>query len=364
MPAVCPCRFLRLRLVALALGLGWLAGAVRADDKKVMLPAFDYPQPFPSLLAAAGRAGAPIDVKQRPPERRGARAGDAMTFLVALRDGDDLKEWVLVAETADLTEKEAQLPPLKGFHAHTSTGNEVNLGGRRAAIEMTLIGPVTRREADKGEVKPEVKRRRLLVNADYLAIGFDAGCEAILSLRTQAARQAIAAGFATKMAAKPFPPEGVKANQALALQAGFTPEQERGYWSSVPVLLEFVSLVVKTPGLQDILQEVIDVSWWSILSSGGKTKPHVQMIGRRVLEIPLTPDSTVQQYVLPFVLQLNEKPAMACQLIVTTPDAPFGATGGVIGMQVGRPYDKNPQLTVRILATRCRDAAPAAAVGR
>lgn len=346
-------------LTALLLGLGLPGPAVSAaEGKPVSLPAFAYPEAFPALLRAAGQAGVAIDTKDRPAAARAPQAGDALTFLVSLRDGDALKQWVLVAETADLTAKEAQLPTLKGFHVHTSTGNEVNLGGRRAAIEMTLIGPVTQRDAAADAVKPEVKRRRLLLNADYLSIGFDAGSEAIIGLRTEGARQAIAAGFSTKMGPKPFPAEVVKKNRALALQAGFTPERERAFWGSVPALLEFINLVVKTPGLQDILKEVIDISWWSILSGGGKAKPHVQMIGHMVTRLDPGPRSSLQQYTFPFVLLVNDKPAMASLLIVTEPRAPLGTTAGVIGIQAGRPYDKNPQLTVRLIATRCRDAAP------
>jgi hypothetical protein len=348
------------RLAAVALAVVLLAGAARAADEKktVLLPQFAYPDALPALLTAAGKAGAPIDTKQRPAEHRAAKAGDAMTFLVSLRDGDNLKQWVLVAETADLTEKEAAMPPLKGFHVFTSTGQEVNLGGRRAAIEMTLIGPVTKREADRGEVKPEVKRRRLLVKADYLSLGFDAGSEAVIGLRSEESRQAITAGFATRMGSKPFPVDVVQKNQALAQQIGFTPEREQAYWGSVPVLLEFVNIVVKTPGLQDILKEVLDVSWWSILSSGGKAKPHIRVIGRHVRKLNEGGPSIVEQYMFPFVLEVNDKPAMASFLIVTKPKAPLATTGGVIGIQAGRPYDNNPQLTIRLIATACRDAAP------
>lgn len=339
--------------------LAWLALPVRAENKAVMLPAFAYPDALPALLAAAGKAGVAVDTKQRPANRRESQAGDALTFLVSLRDGETLKQWILVAETADLTEKEAQLPPLKGFHAFSSTGLEVNLGGRRTAIAMTLIGPVTKRQADQGAVNPEVKRRRLLVNADYLRLGFDAACESALVLRAAGAESpGGAARFQPRLATKPFPEETAKANAPLALQVGFTPERERAYYGMVPVLLEFVNLIVKTPGLQDILKEVIDVSWWSVLSSGGKAKPHIQVIGRLVQKFDLGAETTLQQYGFPFVLEVNDKPAMASILIVCEPWAPMATTGGVIGIQAGRPFDKEPQLTVRLIATRCLDAAP------
>ncbi|HWA25863.1 MAG TPA: hypothetical protein VG734_09390 [Lacunisphaera sp.] len=359
MPANPASRVLRSRLAGLALGAALLAGPVRAaDEKTVTLPKFAYPEALPALLAAAGKFGVPVDIKQRPAARQAAQAGDTLTFLVSLRDGEKLKQWVLVAETADLTAKEEAMPPLKGFHAYTSTGQEVNLSGRRAAIEMTLIGPVTREEADRGEVKPEVKRRRLLVKADYLSLGFDAGSEAGISLRSEESRKAIAAGFSTKVGSKPFTAEVAQKNQSLAQQIGFTPERERAYWGSVPVLLEFVNIVVKTPGLQDILKEVIDVSWWSILSSGGKPKLHIQVVGRYVQKLNDDGSNRPEQYLFPFVLEVNDKPAMASCLIVTKPTAPLATTGGVIGIQAGRPYADHPQLTIRLIAMACHDPAP------
>ena len=346
---------LRMIVFLASLALPVVAG-LAADAKTVLLPQFAYPEALPALLAAATKVGASVDTKQRPADRQAAQAGDALTFLVSLRDGDSLKQWVLVAETADLTEKEATQPPAKGFHAYTATGREVNLGGRRTALEMTLIGPVSAKEAAKGAVVPEVKRRRLLVKADYLSLGFDAGSEAVIGLRSPEATQALAAGFSTRMAAKPFPPEVVQKNQEFARQIGFTPEREQAYWGAAPVLLEFVNLIVKTPGLQDIMKEVVDVSWWSILAEGGKAKPHIRVIGRAIQKLTQAGPAVVDQYAFPFVLEVNEKPAMASILIVAPSRAPLATTGGVIGIQAGRPYDKDPQLTVRLIATRCRDA--------
>lgn len=356
------CTLLRLPVKGLVIfcaiaGLAW--GAASGQEKAVQLPRFAYPDPFPTLLAAAGKAGVPVDAKQRPSVRRPAQAGDALTFLVSLRDGDDLKQWVLFAQTADLTDKEAALPPLKGFHAYTSTGTEIDLGGHRAAIEMTLVGPVTNRQVQQGSVNPEIKRRRLLVNADYLGLGFDGACESMLAIRAAAATQpAGAAKFKPLLASKPYPEAVVSRDRTLALAMGFTPERERAFHGSVPVLLEFLNLVVKTPGLQDILREVIDVSWWSLLANGGKTKPHIRVIGAGVQTLVQAGPQNFPQYAFPFVLELNQKPAMSSILVVAPPIAPLATTGGVVGIQAGRPYDANPQLTVRLIGTSCRDPAP------
>ena len=51
---------------------------------------------------------------------------------------------------------------------------------------------------------------------------------------------------------------------------------------------------------------------------------------------------------------------MACVLVVSEPWGPFAVTGGVVAIQAGRPYDDEPQLTVRLIASRMAPG-PAAA---
>lgn len=343
-----------------ALVLTMLTGSsLAAEIKPITLPRFPYPEPLPALVAAAVREGITINAHEWSAGPRPPATGDSVTFLVSLREGRELKQWVLVAEMADLNEQEAKLPPLAGYHRHSATGTEVKFAGRRAAIKLALLGPVTQVQADRGPVSPEVKRRRLLVNAEYLGLGLNSACEAILALRVENAKRAPGDRFDTKLGRKPFPLEVTKANRALADEVGFTLERERGFFGSVPALMEFLNLIVKTPGLQDILKEVMDVSWWSLLASAGKTNIRLQYLPANVEKLDSF-GGGLAQHAFPFALMLNEKPAMACVLVVTDPVAPVGTTAGVIGIQAGRPYAPEPQLTVRLVGSR----SPAAVMPR
>lgn len=331
----------------------------------VVMPDYIYPAPIPALLEAAAKAGLPIERFDRPRETRLAAVGDSVSFLISLRRGADLQQWVLSLVAADLTEKEARLPPLKGFQAYSSTGVEFNFTGRRAAIELRLIGPMKPENTAKDA--PKMLSRRVLVNAEYLEFGFDSACDALIRIREEIAANGGTSKLNYRMKPKPFSPEIIQASQAVVTQIGLTPDRERAVTGAALALPEFLNLIVKTPGLQDILKEVVDVSWWSVLTGGGKARPKFKYLSQHMRRLPpgQSPNS-IPQSVFPFLLMLNDKPAMACVLVVTEPRVPFAATGGVVAIQAGRPYDQEPQLTVRALATRfaAGTALPTAAAGQ
>lgn len=355
-------RFVRCAGVAV-LAVGGLTGPMIGAEKKVTLPRFTYPDALPALMAAATREKVNVLAREFPPEPRKAMAGDELTFVVSLKDGDRLKQWVLAAKTAELSEADQQLPPLKPYVRYTSTGTELKFEGRRAAIEMTLIGPMSPGQGEDTVFKPETKRRRLLVNADYLELGFRGAADHVLALREINAKRPREERFETRMGNRPFPPEEVKANQARAAELGLSAADERAFYGSVPALLEFFNLIMKTPGLRDILKEVIDVSWWSLLTNGGKTHVRLEYVSQRIQKLDnVRPD--LPQYAFPVLVMVNEKPAMAVVLVVTEPRAPFATTAGVIAIHAGRPYDNQPQLTVRLVGSRYAGGTTAMAASR
>ena len=340
-------------LRGLCVGLLWTAGLHAGETPAVIMPAFEYPAALPELLLAANQAGLPVERLELPPERRPTVAGDSVTALISLRNGVDLQQWLLVVVAADLSEKESHLPLLEEYHAFSSIGSELRFGGRRAAIELHLIGPMRRNPTGAATPIPEVQHRRILVNAEYLEFGFDAACEAILCMRQENASGDVRRKLDYQRGKKPFPADVIQINQELATRIGLTTARERALVGAGLALPEFLKLIVRTPGLQDILQNVIEVSWWSVLTSGGETKlkfKHLSPYVRKLEQLPS--DKGIQQYLFPFLLMLNDKPVMSCLLIVIEPLAPYAVTGGVLGIQAGRPYAKEPQLTVRLIAKR------------
>jgi hypothetical protein len=337
--------------------VGWfgsallLVSSVFAVEKTILLPNYPYPNPLPFLMVFAAQEGVNVKAWEFPPVGRKAAAGDELTFLVSLRDGKAMKQWILAAKMAELTDEERQLPPLEPFHRYISTGAEVKFEGRRAAIEMVLLGPMKQGQAKDPTFRPDVKRRRLLVNAEFLELGFKQASVAELALLAANAKRPPEKQFGSAMGEKPFPPEVVAAGRARAAEVGITPENERAFYSSIAALSEFFHLMVKTPGLQDILKEVIDVSWWSLLTNGGTTNLRLTLLNQNILKLSdFRPG--LPQYAFPFATYVNGKPALAVVMSVTEPQSPFATTAGVLGLQAGRPYDDGPQLTVRLIGTR------------
>lgn len=358
-PTFQPFIFFRRAVLPAAVCLLVAAGAA-AEEPAIKIPAYLYPPALPELLTAAIRAGMAGERYDAPRARRPAGPGDSVTALISLRQGDELQQWALTMTVAELNEKEQQMPPLEALHAFSSTGAEFTFGGRRSAIELQLIGPLRKSPAGAVELTDKVLHRRIVVNADFLEVGFDAASEAVLCLRQDGNPTPAKLDYRTRQA--PFPAAITEPNRELADRLGLTPGRERAYVGLGLALPEFVKLIVRTPGLQDIMQKVVDVSWWSVLTSGGKIKPRFKYLFPYVRKLERNPPGEgMQQYMFPFLLMLTEKPAMSCVLVVSEPWGPFAVTGGVVAIQAGRPYDDEPQLTVRLIATRIPPEAPAAA---
>ena len=328
----------------------WASGLRAAETKTVLVPAYEFPEPLPALLTTAQAEGLATERIDVLPLRRPAIAGDAVTFLISLRRGKELHQWVLGMVAADLNDKELRLPALKEFHAFSSTGTELIFPGRRTAIELRLVGP-QRAGAPAGEL-PKLQSHRLLVNADYLEFGFDAACEALIRRREEAAGQAAGPKLDYQMGSKPFPAATMQANRVIAARVGLDADRERAVVGATLALPEFLNLILHTPGLQDIVREVVDVSWWSVLS-GGKTKPKLRFLSPLITRAQsANAGEGGSKFTLPFGVEIGGKPAMVCVLLVVAPEAPLTVTGGVIALQAGRPFDREPQLTVRAIATR------------
>ncbi len=340
---------------ALLWGALWAVARLgAAEAPAVVVPSFGFPRALPEILAAAQQAGIPIDRFEQRAERRSAVPGDSVTALISLSQGAKLEQWVLGLTTAALTEQETRLPPLKEFRAYSSTGTESRFGGRRAAITVALVGPVSRGAPAAAKPSSAARRGRILVNAEYLEFGFDDACEATLSMREENRGDGGGEKLDYRIERTPFPAAVVRANQPLAVRRGLTAARERALIGSGLALPEFLRLIAKTPGLQDILRNVIDVSWWSVLTRGSTGKLKSRPLIPYVRKLDGKPSGgSPPGYFLPVAILLNEEPALSCALLVKEPRAPFATTAGVFGVAACRPYSQDLQLTIRLIAGRC-----------
>ncbi len=329
-------------------------GGARAAEPAPRTIPMDLPAALPAALAAAKEAGIPTDRSIAMAGRPLLHAGDFVAAVVSVREGQDLTQWILKLTVDDLTEAEKALPPLKEMDLYTSVGTHFHFSGRRAAIDVDLIGPFASRTSDSAHQLPvgARQRKRVLVNADYLGFGLDRACEAMISLREAVARTNDRRKFDYQVGAKPFSPDRVQAMAPFAREIGLTMERERAMFGAGLALPEFLRLIIKTPGLQDILQQVVEVSWWSVIRKGGKLKPGFQPHPQTIRRMPPAQAGQAPKYEFPLTFTLNRKPALECCLIVMEPIPPLAASAGVIAVGACRPDGAGARLTIGLLAAR------------
>lgn len=344
-----------------------LAGSTPAPaaPPPVPLPDFSFHPVLPVTQAAAAATAMKLTPLVIAEERVGLRAGDGLTALVTWTEGKAIKQWLVQVQATELNDKESKLPPARGMLLYSSTGHEFRFAGSRAALALRVLGPFEDGKPASRESR-EGKKARVLTQAEYLGLGLDRACQVMLKLqamRTQprpdnplpAEQQSL--GFGNR----PFPPEVVAAAQKRAVQFGLTQEDERALVGSLPALLEFFSIVSRTPGLQDILKSVIDLPWWSILKSGGKM-PDIGIDFVTPSIRPLAPEpwslSSLTPYAFPIVITLNKSPALVCHLAVVSPRPPLIAAAGVVGLAAARPDGKGPRVMIQVIAAHPAPEAP------
>lgn len=350
---------------ALAIGaLGTLAGTgaqaapssppSRSPAPPPNLPEFRQLAPLPSVQTAAAAAGISLQDLAKPLPRIAPFPGDTVTALVSLTDGAKLQQWVIELTYAAANEKEmAKRDPATTFY--TSTGNELKFDGAPAALDIRTFGPLTAKDSGSKITAPAIKRARVSVDVQFLALGLDRPY--VIGERVRLLREANTQlpQVDLSIGPNPFPAELTTERHKRAVAVGITADDERAVIGSIMALVQFFQIASRTPGLQDVLFSVIEVPWWSILKSGGK----MPGIGFNVLpgnhSLPAAmwrlPDGAAV-WSVPYGLSLNDKPALVLQLAVTDPNPPLLPCAGIVGLAAGRPDGKGPVLTLQIVSAR------------
>ncbi len=342
-----------MALAVLAVGA---SGLLRAEGALPPLPEFEFHAPPPVLISAEAEAGLVLEGIALPTERAGGlRPGDRITALVTLAKGSALTQWLIEVSGAELNEKEKQLPPLRTLTLFTNTGTEVFLGRTRAALKVRVLGPYERDSAKNAKEE----QGRIMVNADYLGLGLDRGCESVISVNAAKIKDPTLPPFAWTARMKAFSADEAAAGRKLAAPLGLTPERERALVGANPALHEFFNLISRTPGLQDILKEVIDVPWWTIIKRGGDAPVGIMPQFRFAEEISAEAfhlGGGRKAYALPFQLSIGGKPALVGKLAVTSARPPLMPCAGIVGVSAWAPDGKGPRVMLQVLSARLGEA--------
>jgi hypothetical protein len=334
------------------------AHTAEAKDARPFVPEFEFPAPLHTAVAAAAKDGVALEGLDLAFEGASSlKPGDRVTALASLLKGNDLTQWVIEVSCAELTAEEDHAPPLRTWKFYTNTGTEIFLSSTRAALAVRVLGPFDRasRQIDADGDAPE-HRARVIVNADFLSLGLDRACEAVMAVNAAKRIDPSLTPVQWGVRLRPYSAEETEKGRKVALALGLTPERERAQVGAAPALLEFFHIIRRTPGLQDILRSVIDIPWWTVIKDGGKAPialtPQYRLIEELPAGTPLLAGMGGRAYTVPILLFIGGKPALASRLAVVNPRGPLQACAGILGLAACAPDGTGPRVMLQVVSAR------------
>lgn len=308
-----------------------LAGAEPTAPQR--LPA---PSPLrPEVAAYAAAQGIRTDGISAPAESATGAVGDAITAVITYFEGRQSRQWLTTFEIAASTDEERQ--------RKYSSSSTFTVNGHVYTYSTTAGFPLAIRTAGPflpGKRAPEGEEyARTVIGPEMLGLGLDRGVRALLPVM-----QTVAVNKRGGQAELPV----------------MTAEDERAFGGLFVALTFFFNSVQATPGLRDILWDVVDKpSLWSIAKNLGI---HAGLtFGDDLGPAETTGWARVEHalYRLPFMLNLNGTPALDCTLFVTTPKPPLLTSAGIVGMLAHTPGKPDRKLEIRVIAAYRASGAPA-----
>jgi len=274
----------------------------------------------------------PLEGIEAPSLSEKARYGDAFTALVTLREGKTQRQWLTRFAVVERNAEERK-QTISETVTMTMAGRETKFTATRdMALAIKTAGPFV---AGK-KSPPSEKEARALTSPAFLQLGFDRVCRTLAQLASTGGSTT-----ASPAAAAEKTPE-------------LSEEQMRSFAGLFPTLTAFFGSIEKTPGLREILWDVVDKpSLWSLAKHRGIT-PGFNLNGAMGDSVDpagwgvVTGTSLFQ---FGFELQLNGEPALLCTLFVTSPKPPLLASAGVLGIVAESP-DRKKRLDIRVLAAQ------------
>ncbi len=305
----------------------------------------------PATAQAAAAAKFPVERMDLRPGRPPPppAAGDQVVALVSLVvPNAPPTQWLLRVAMADAGDAAA---PGRDTTLYTSVGDAFTFhSAAPATMDLDILGPVVPGQAVGAH------RHRVAASPDFLMLDLGRAAEAMRHIH-EAAHTVPGTGHSFGASPRPFPPAEVAANQAYLAPFHLTVEERRSFAGSIPALTEFLNLVQGTPGLEDILLQVLEKpSLLDVMRHG--LHPDFNFLFRQAVPVALGDPSGAQGDRLPaghgilIDLQLYGKPVLKVALVVTAPRPPLEVSAGIIGVVAWGPDHPEKAVVIRVLATR------------
>jgi len=188
------------------------------------------------------------------------------------------------------------------------------------ALTVRTIGPFF---PDGGD-DPVEKPARVLLSSDFLKMGLAAGTQTVLD--------------------RTIPENGEPAH--------LTDEEARTVGSRFVAMFEFLKMVRRTPGLNDLLAEIIRrPSLFSLIRHRG-VRADFKMHGEALVPASAWPQHDQPIYRFDLETRLNGRLAMNSILVVSEPRPPLLPTAGLLGLMSTPPYHRDLRMDLELLAAR------------
>lgn len=306
------------------------AGSLKSPSPPSLIP------PWPAVIAYASAHRFSFEGIHGADSSEAGQARDSITVLVTFYSGETREQWIAELHISTPTAKEnADNPPQTVTFKSPASGRTFQFGsGAKLAIDIRTAGPfVYGQNADVTE-----KQGRAYIGPDLLGLGLDRFCSTSIKQATEQASAARAKGT-----------PNAKQDQVIPSEA-----EEREAYGAAYSLAEFLKVILSSPELVDILWRVADKpSAWSIIKNGGSIA-----VGINSDEDPALADSAswalpgYSVFRFPVVIALNQKPALRCALIVTSPRPPLLPCAGIVAIAAEPAGNSDKRLEIRVVAAR------------
>ena len=326
---------LQLAVLTLLLGTVWSAAGAEPLAKR---PLKLHPIPAcPALVSAAQEHQFPIEGMDSACGTNRLRPGDAASILVTFVQKKKQTQWLLQVEAVAPDPAKRTEKPSK-FEVTSSFAPPMTFESKPAPVKLRMLGPF----GVAGWTKPpksEVTRARFSVNEDFLGLGLDEAA-------------ALLSRWSTKM----------DFNQAVTSKAlaamNPTPAEQRTVCSTYPALISYFKIVQHTKGLKDLFYKLVELpSMWSMVRHGGVDVD--LSFGNGAPPSTAIPadwnlPASASAYYFPWMLRLNDDPALKLTLVATSPRPPLLISGGVVGVLIEKIGDEETYMTMRLVSAGCK----------
>jgi hypothetical protein len=307
-----------------------VAGAAGAPSPVALPPSVPLSA---ELRDAALKAGMPVGPLALALEPGAPRFGDGVVALITFFKGKTQKQWLVQFEIDQFNDDEEKKTPGSMKVSIWMTSGEARRkfdfsSTATFALKIRALGPYTTLPYNpKTAAKSaEDKTARVQVGPELLAIGLDRAAQVMMK-------------------------QGATVETLLEKIAD--EEEARLAFGSWVSIMQFFSIAQETPGLKEIVLEVVDLpSVWSFarrlgkinvwFASGPQSLAVVDPAGWNLPALPF--------YRYPFGLTLNEKPAVYLSFFVTAPQPPLLTTAGIVGFTAQSPSHPDKHMLVQIVA--------------